>query len=45
MTVNAVLRQYPRTLPILNRHGADTCRGGGASLPVAALEAAAHQGA
>ena len=39
MTVNEVVRRYPATIAVFNRHGIDTCCGGG--VPVA--EAAAKE--
>ncbi|HEX9371260.1 MAG TPA: DUF542 domain-containing protein [Roseiflexaceae bacterium] len=39
-TLNAIVARYPRTLPVLQRFGLDTCCGG--SLPLAT--AAAYHG-
>jgi iron-sulfur cluster repair protein YtfE (RIC family) len=35
-TINEVVRTHPRTLPVLNAHGLDTCCGGPLSLAEAA---------
>ena len=32
MTINEIVQQYPETLPVLARHGIDTCCGGNLSL-------------
>ena len=41
LTVNDVIRQYPRTIEVFNRHGIDACCGG--AVPV--VHAAARDGA
>lgn len=39
MTVNEVLRQWPNTLSVIDRHGLDTCCGGNLSLATSAASA------
>jgi len=39
ITVNQVLRQWPKSLDVINRHGLDTCCGGNQSLAASAAAA------